>query len=732
MSRLFLALSLALGVAAPAAGQTPGPGARPTIEAHAVDRLTVDGRLDESVYSQIVPVTRFIQQEPYEGEPATEKTEVWVLYDDQNLYVSARMWDSHPERMIANEMRRDASMDIYQNENFSISLDTFNDQRSGFYFMTNILGAMRDVHFVSESQSNGEWNPIWNPKAQRFDQGWTMEVEIPFKSIRYPSRGEQVWGIQFRRVVRWKNEVTYLTQIPASIGPGGVYRMQEAAMLTGVRTPAAGMNLEIKPHAISNVTTDRTSSPAVSNDLDGDVGLDVKYGVTQALTADFTYNTDFAQVEDDLQQVNLTRFGLFFPEKREFFLEGQGIFDFGGQTGGGNNAGAGNIPTMFFSRRIGLEKGRAVPIHGGARLTGKVGKYSLGLLDIQTAESVEAGSPATNVAAARLRRDILGKSYVGLLMTQQTPSGADSNTLLGVDSNLAFGVTQIDVYYAMTRSPGRTGDEASYLASYDYNADRYGVSASHLTVQPDFNPEGGFLRRRDFRSNQANLRFSPRPASWRNVRKLYYESGLEYITDNDGQLESRAVTANFLVEFESGAQLSASYERDFEDLDLPFQIAPDVTIPVGGYSFNRVGGSYQIGPTHRVRGTVGATTGSFYDGTRHDARYGGRVEVWRQLIVEPTISLNWVDLPSGDFRARLLSARTTYTLSPRSVLGALIQYNSSNNSFSTNIRFRWEYIPGSDLFVVYSEGRDTALEPDRFAVLQNRKFVVKITRMLRY
>ena len=722
--RQLLALFLAAGFSAAAAGQTSGADDRPNIVATRVGDLTVDGHLDEALYLEIEPETTFVQQEPLEGESATERTEVWVLYDEDNLYVSARMWDSHPERMIANEMRRDAAQDMYQNENFSIVLDTFNDQRSGYYFMTNMLGGMRDVHFVSESQANGEWNPIWNPRAQQFDQGWTVEVEIPFKSIRYPSSGEQVWGIQFRRVVRWKNEVTYLTRIPASVGAGGIFRMQDAGVLTGLRTPAGGIDLEVKPYAISNVTTRRTASPPVSNDLDADVGIDVKVGVTQALTADFTYNTDFAQVEDDLQQVNLTRFGLFFPEKREFFLEGQGIFDFGGQEG--------NIPTMFFSRRIGLEQRQSVPIHGGARLTGKIGKYSLGLLDIQTAESTDVGSPTTNYGAARLRRDILGKSYVGLLMTQRTPSGADNNTLVGVDSLLAFGVTQVNLYYAKTQTSGRNGDDGSYLASFDYNADRYGLRASHLTVQPDFNPEVGFLRRRNFRSNQANFRFSPRPTDWPSIRKLFYQGGIEYITNNDGRLESRAATAGFRVEFESGAGAGATYERDFERLDLPFEIAPSVTIPIGGYSFDRVGGSYSIGPTHRIRGTIGVTTGSFYTGTRHEARYSGRVEVSKQLIVEPTVSLNWVDLPWGDFRTRLLSARTTYTLTPRSVLGALIQYNSSNDSLSTNVRFRWEYIPGSDLFVVYSEGRDTAFAPDRFAVLEDRKFVVKITRMFRY
>lgn len=734
----FRVVSLALVVAlvgAHVAGaqEAPDQAQRPTIRAiYVPDGITVDGRLDEAVYESATAITDFIQQEPHEGMPATEKTEAWILFDSENLYIAARMWDSHPERMIANEMRRDASTEIYNNENLSIVLDTFHDQRSGFYFMTNILGAMRDVQFVSERQSNGEWNPIWNPRCERFEHGWIAEIEIPFRSLRYPGGGEQVWGFQLRRVVRWKNEIAYLTRVPASMGPGGIYRMQDQATLIGLRTPPAGRNLEIKPYVSSRVSTDRTIAPALVNDLAADAGLDVKYGITQALTADFTYNTDFAQVESDVQEVNLTRFSLFFPEKREFFLEGQGIFDFGGQTGGGHNAGAGDIPTMFFSRQIGLVRGTPVPVRAGARMTGKVGAYSVGLVNIQTEESTHADSPSTNFAVGRVRRDILGKSYVGVLATHRHPAGGADNTLVGADANFAFGLTSINLYYARTRTPNLEERDSSYLVSYDYNADRYGVNLQHLTVQPHFNPEIGFLRRQDFRTHHASARFSPRPAPTsahlKAFRKFYYEGSFDYTTNNDNELESRAAVVAFRADLENGSALTTSVERDDEVLTEPFTIAPNVVLPMGQYSFDRMNTSYQLAPRLRIRGSLGLSAGGFYDGTRTEVRYQGRIAVSAQVTIEPTISLNWVDLPAGSFETSLVSTRTTYTLSPRSALGALVQYNSLARTISSNIRLRWEYTPGSDFYVVYTEGR-TTLIPDRFSALQSRALIIKLTRL---
>ncbi len=732
-ARMLAACVTVVASVTPARAQPPAT-ARASgliLQAHRVADLTVDGRLDEAIYRDTAPFDQFVEQEPQEGAPVTEKTEVWVLFDERNVYVSARMWDSHPERMIANEMRRDGS-DIFNNENFSVAFDTFNDQRTAVYFMTNILGAMRDAQVVSGGPLNGDWNPIWNPKAQRFDQGWTLELAVPFKSIRYPSVGEQTWGIQMRRVVRWKNEISHLTRIPAAIGGNGITRPAFAATLTGMVTPAAGHNLELKPYAISRDVTDRLSVPARRHDLDAAFGGEVKYGVTKGLTLDLTYNTDFAQVEDDLQQVNLTRFGLFFPEKREFFLEGQGIFSFGG-VGGGSTAG-GDVPFMFFSRNIGLFAGQPVPIVGGGRLTGKAGKFSIGLMDVQTSASSRLSAPSTNFGVVRVRRDILRKSAIGLIATQRTPSTGHNNAAFGVDANFESGLTLINTYWAKTVTDGRSGKDQSYYASYDYNADRYGLSGSTLGAGANFNPEMGFQRRSNFRWQSLSGRFSPRPVKrWKAVRKFYYTGSFDYYTDNNNVLQSRLAGAGFRIERQNQDQYSVTVTDNLEALVAPFRVATGVTIPVGSYDFRNVNLSYQPSVRHKVRGTFQYNTGSFYDGNRQLFSYSGRIDLTPQLGVEPSVSLNFVKLPYGDFTSHVVSTRTTYTLNPRSFVAALVQFNSSTRTVSSNVRFRWEYIPGSDLFFVYNEGRTTdPLEPDRLTALQNRTFVIKVTRMLRY
>ena len=698
--------------------------------------LVIDGRLDESVYQDVLAVSDFIQQEPREGEPATEKTDAWIFFDDNNLYVSARNWDSQPERIVANEMRRD-NRGIDQNETFVVVLDTFYDRRNGFFFQTNPLGAVRDGLVTDERQNNTDWNTVWDVSTARFDQGWTVEMAIPFKSLRYKEGRSQIWGINLRRKVRWKNETSYLSPIPASYSLGGVYRFSSAATLVGVEIPRNVTNLEFKPYAISSLTTDRDANPSFSNELAGDVGFDGKYGLTQGLTADFTVNTDFAQVEDDEAQVNLTRFSLFFPEKREFFLEGQGIFSFGGSSGrrgGGSTLRRlfgrdGATPTIFFSRRIGLD----APIRAGGRITGRAGRYTLGLLNIQTGEELDVDALATNFSVVRIRRDILRRSDIGIIGTHRSINldGDGSNQAFGADANFSFFQNlNINAYYARTQSPGRVGDQASYRGRMQNNGDRYGFTYEHLVVGEDFNPEVGFLRRRNFRRNFGQVRFTPRPRSIRSIRKFTYQAQINYITNaTDGTLETRELQGLFQIEFESSDRLFLNATDTYEFLPEPFEISDGVVLPEGGYDFREVQVFFNIGRQRRINGFLSAGTGSFFSGNRTNVGYRGRVEVNSQLSIEPSISLNFVDLPEGRFTTRLLRTRVTYTLSPRSFLGALLQYNSSSDSISTNIRYRWEYEPGSDLFIVYSEGRGTDVRG--FPLLQNRGLVIKFTKLLR-
>ena len=711
-----------------AAGRTTGRAVRLT------SPLRVDGRLDEDVYTSVQSLSGFIQAEPVSGVSPTEQTEVWVFFDRDQVYVSVRCWESHPERMVANEMRRDSG-NIYQNEFVGFFFDTFYDRRNAVVFGVTPIGGRIDGQVTDERQWNADWNPIWDVATGRFEGGWAVEAAIPFKSLRYRPGRAQVWGFQLRRENRWRNEISYLTRLPDGLSTQGLMAVSFAATLVGLEVPEASRNLEIKPYAISEVSGDRNATPKISNDLVGDVGLDVKYSVTQNLTADLTVNTDFAQVEADTQQINLTRFSLFFPEKREFFLENRGLFAFGGAGGSVFGGGGGDTPVLFHSRQIGLHQGQEVPIEVGGRLTGRVGAFSLGVMNIQTGDATGSGAPATNFSVVRVKSDILRRSSIGALFTRRSVSTRDptgSNDAYGVDGTFAFyDNLNINTYWAETRTPGLGGDTVSYRTQLDYTGDRYGLQLERLVVGNDFNPEVGFLRRLAFERSFVSARFSPRPQAIAAIRKLSWGGQVNYITDRAGVLETRDVEGEFGVEFESSDRFDVGYTRSYELLEQPFRIAPGVTIPVGGYSFEDVRASFGLGQHRRFSGTLSAQHGSFFSGERTSVGFsGGRLELTPQFSVEPSISLNRIDLPEGRFTTRLVTTQTTYTVTPLMFVSALLQYNSSTDALSTNVRLRWEYLPGSELFVVYNEQRDTLAR--RFPELENRALIIKINRLFRF
>jgi len=691
--------------------------------------LRIDGRLDEEVYNVAPPVGGFIMQEPNEGEPATEQTDTWVFFDRENVYIAARCWDDHPERWVVTELRHDSG-NIIENENLSVALDTFHDRRNGFFFQTNPLGALREQAFTDEVNINSNWNTVWQVKSGRFEGGWTVEMAIPFKSLRYRGSGPQVWGINFRRMIKWKNETSFLTRVPRAYGHNGIFRVSTAGTLVGLETPAQSMNLEVKPYVVSSLTTDRAAAAPFSNRVSPNAGFDFKYGLTRSLIADATVNTDFAQVEEDLQQINLTRFSLQFPEKRDFFLEGQGVFNFGGTRGNGND-----VPILFFSRRIGLSQGQAVPVVAGGRLTGTVGKYGIGALNIQTGDKATAGAVATNFSVVRLKRDILRRSNIGLIATRRAPAAnrTDANAAVGADANLAFFRNlSINGYYARTDSPGIGSGQSSYRGRFDYAGDRYGLQVEQLMVGDRFNPEIGFLRRTDFRRSSAGVRFSPRPKSSRLIRRLDWEAGYDYITDSRRtRVENRELSGTFQIDFHNSDQWTLDYARDFEFLPRNFQIAPGVTVPTGGYGYDTVRMTYELGQQRAVSGRMSVAAGTFYGGTKKEANFtSGRVALTPRISVEPGLTMNWVDLPYGAFENRLITARGVVTPSPRMLISSLMQYNASDHTLSSSVRLRWEYVPGSEFFAVYSDGRNTA----EAAVpgLMNRSVALKITRLLRF
>jgi hypothetical protein len=530
--------------------------------------------------------------------------------------------------------------------------------------------------------------------------------------------------------------------VPPARGQSGFQQAQFAASLVGLEAPGAGANVDIKPYAISSLTTDQLAAPRVLNHPEAEAGLDLKYGVTQGLVADLTVNTDFAQVEADEQQVNLTRFSLFFPEKRDFFLENQGTFSFGGvpiNSAGGNFAGgfigaSSDAPIMFYSRRIGLNEGQEVPLNVGGRLTGRAGKYSVGLLNIQTGEEQQTRARDTNFSVIRLKRDVLRRSSVGVLFTNRTKStvGTGGNQAYGVDGTFAFYENlQINTYWARTDTDGLSGeDNSSYRGQLDYSGDRYTVQLEHLKIGDTFNPEVGFLRRGDMVRDYARFRFSPRPRNRSAIRKYVYDGAIDYIENGAGRLESRERAAEFALEFQNADRFTVNYTNSFEYLPEPFPIGGGVILPVGSYAFDTFRVGYSLSQQRVFSANLTAEFGTFYNG--HKATFSaarGRVPITNQLSIEPTYSINRVTLVEGDFTTHLAGSRVTYSMTPLMFVSALIQFNSGIGAVSTNARFRWEYQPGSELFVVYNEERNTMTY--RFPSLNNRAFIVKINRLFR-
>ncbi len=722
-----------LGPPAPGAGEAVSRDADGGVTLRAFrlsEPITVDGVLDDPVYDQVPAAGGFLQQEPNEGAPASESTRVWVLYDAENLYIAADL--EHPGPLMAGEMRRD-HMNIGWNDSFQVVLDTFYDRRNGFLFHTNPLGALYDAQVTDERNTNSDWNTVWWVKSRTVEGGWTTEIRIPFRSLRYPAGGAQLWGINFQRNIKHRNEKVFFTPTPQAYNREALIRLSNAATLVGLEAPAGSRRMELKPYAIGS----QANAPLrdINDEWSGDFGGDFKFGVTDGLTADVTWNTDFAQVEDDETQVNLSRFSLFYPEKREFFLEGQGVFDFGGrQTRAFGGQGPSDAPIPFFSRSIGISGGSAVPILGGARLHGRAGAYQMGLMNIQTGEVGDLDYEGTNFSAFRIKRDLFSRSNIGVIATHRNHAAdhSGSNSLYGVDGNFApTDNIRVNTFYMATSEPGsETGHQAaSYMGQFRYDTDLIDVSAERLYLGEDFNPGMGFVRRRDFTKNGGSLTFAPRPRGIDRIRQFEFKLDANQYDRLDGEMETREYSFEGRAIFESSDRLVVTHSLTEEHLLEGFDLSSDVAVPAGSYRFRRSGLRFWLGTHRAVSGYVRYEFGDFFGGTRREVSYWGRAEVNRRFSMEPNISLNWIDVPGGEVQAQVSRLRATYTVSPQSFVGALVQYNSAAQLFSANVRFRWEYSPGSDLFVVFSTNRDG---DDGLSGLTDRALVVKFTRLFRF
>ena len=679
----------------------------------------LDGILDEPLWKDAPLFDKFVQQVPDEGKPATERTEVRIVYTSDKLYFGVTVFYSEPHKMIANELRYDQPRMYAQDDTFSIMLDTFHDHRNGYLFLINALGARNEWACTEEGRHwNRYWDPVWDVATKLRPDGWSAEVEIPFKSLRYD--GEGGWGINLRRSILYRNEWVHATLIPPGYNhpSQGIGKLSSAAALEGLDGITESRNLELKPFVTAAAVETEVDIPGVVPQSDIQPGIDIKYGFTPNLNLDLTVNTDFSHVEVDQQQINLTRFGLFFPEKRAFFQEGQGIFDFG--------VGRGNYRVLpFFSRRIGLEDGRPVPIRAGARLTGKLGPYSLGLLGMRTKD---AGLySATSFSVIRLKRDVLQRSSVGLLFTDRRPTGpvnSSANQVAGVDANFAFFTkSKVDLFWARSNQEIPGTSSTSYRAHLLLESDLLGLETDWMQVGDTFRPEVGFVQRDDMDRRYLGLQVSPRPGRWR-MRKVYFRSSVDYVENLRGLLETRHLASGVEIEFDNADELSGNWVRSYEALERPFLVAGLLPVAPGEYRFDHWAARFVSSQHRNVSAAINLAGGGFFDGTRYDFGAATKLKINQHLFIDLEYSTSDIQLTSGDLRTHLAGLRSSVALNTRLFGAAVVQWNSVSREFGVNVRLRYTYRPGSDFYIVFNE---RMTRPGDLWFLNERSLTVKWT-----
>jgi hypothetical protein len=689
------------------------------------DPITIDGRLEEAAWSTAPIITDFIQGVPFTGMLATQRTVARVLYNANHIYISAVCYDDGISGMMVAGLEHDFNPGA--GDIFGVTLDTYLDRRNSFLFLVNPGGALRDEHTMNDSRNvNVAWDAVATIKTAVTDSAWVVEMDIPLTTLRFdPRRAEQSWGMNMLRRVRRANESSYWSPLDRRYV---VHRMSRAGTLTGLQGLRGGRNLKLKPFAVGT-RTEGTVTPDTSAVTDADAGADLKYGLTSGLTLDFTYRTDFSQTEVDQEQVNLTRFSLFFPERRDFFVENAGSFAFGDVVE--RNYRMGSSPqefTLFHSRRIGLKNNRPLPILGGARVSGRVGRNDIGLLTMQTRATPDAA--AENFAVARLRRNVFGNSDVGVILLNRDPMGTGAGAAersYGVDANIrTLRNLVINSYLAVSDGPDSTGDGTAGRVSVAWRDQLWNTSAMAKQVEATFDPGIGFVRRRDMRHYYGTVGLHPRPAvSWIQEVNPFVE--LEYITNTSGVLETRAGTAGFGVSFTEGGNFDIELRDQFEQIADSFAIFPGVVIPPGDYGFRDVSVSYRSSEGRRFTGRLAVSTGDFWSGERRSVQVGATWRPRYDLFFELSGSRNDVDLPQGSFLADLASARVRFAGSTRFFGSAFVQYNAESDQLVSNVRLDWRHAPLSDVFLVFVDRRHV---PTR--TLLERSVALKVTRLLAF
>ena len=681
----------------------------------------IDGDvLGEATWDDIVPVTGFLQNTPDEGQPASERTEVRIIYTEDTVYFGIVCYVSDPSTIIVSDSRRDSSLD--DTDSFQIIIDTYLDKQNGFVFGTNPAGLEYDGQVTNEGQGSGRfggggvvrrsgsqqqrgsgggfnvnWDGVWQVGAEISEIGWTAEIAIPFRTLRYPTGDVQTWGLNFQRNIRSRNEQSYWAPLPRQFR---LHRLSLAGELEGIEVPPQ-RNLKLTPYVLGEALrrTDDTKTIAL-----GDFGADLKYSITPSVTLDLTYNTDFAQVEVDDQQVNLDRFNLFFPEKRPFFLENAGLFSVGqpGQL------------ELFFSRRIGIgESGGQIPILGGGRLSGKVGNNTnVGFLNIQT-ESVNAtGTLSNNFTVARVRQDFQNRSNVGAMFVNRGGTGnlageRDYNRSYAVDGRWGIGQAgTVSGFAAQTDTPGLEGDTHAFNMAANYDSERYQLRGGFTEVGPNFNPEVGFYARRGYRRSDTSVRTTFRPENPLGILEWFPHAShytiWNFVTD---QQETQYTHLDNGIEWRNGYQVSTGVNLTKEGVLEPFEIFPGVTVPVDTYDHAEAIMRFNTNRGAPVSFTFRATVGGFFGGDRVQMGPEVSMRAGETFNAQLSWSRNDIDLPGGVFVTNLGSVRLNYSFTTRMFVQALVQYNDRADLWSSNIRFGLLSDANTGLFIVYNDTR---------------------------
>ena len=672
----------------------------------------IDGLVDEAVWEAAEVVGDFFQRNPDNGEPASERTEVRILYDDEYIYVGFIMFDREPDRIVARERRRDARM--RDEDTIAVVFDTFHDHRNGFLFRLNPLGTQHDSSFKNETQINTSWDEKWEGAAHITELGWEAEMAIPFKALRYRA-GTHVWGVDFKREIArrieesdWSN---YRRGFTLNI-------MSEAGHLVGLENLQLTQRFRFKPYVTAGgEQVDQTLTPTTEGT--GNIGVeDFKIQITPNLTADLTVNTDFAHVEDDAERVNLTRFPLYFPEKREFFLESANSFAFPSSAAIG---GRGPSVSLYHSRRIGLKNGEPVRLTYGAKMTGKIGPTSVGLLNAQTGDS-EFG-PGENYTAVRLRQDVFGRSTIGGIFTN-VQGGGNFNRVAGVDGSFRFlNYLSISGYVASMDDSEVVDNPIVGRFGAGWRSDQFNLSGSYEFVDPEFKSDLGYIRRRDIAQQRYGAGWSPRP-SWSLVRQFRFNTSLTYLTDAEGRLLTRDQGASFTAGFESGDIFTATWTRNFERLDYPFYVLEGVIIPPGDYSFDTWSTSFNTYSARPASMRFRVSGGGYFNGTRTSVSPSATFRFGATFSLSPGYSFNRLEVPGGSSDTHVVSLRSSLNFSREWLTNWLVQYNSVSGEMSVFARLNYIYRTGDDFFVVYTQ---TRMFDGIFVGQSNRTLVAKLT-----